>query len=96
MNPVGARGSDTQTIQKARHEHGQEALSLAAPSLGRCKGSGPPRAGTALRRDQGATRGFFVIECESLDQALEAAADIPSVRYGGKVEVRPIVEQEQR
>lgn len=40
--------------------------------------------------------GFFLIECESLDQALEAAAGVPSVRYGGKVEVRPVVEQEQQ
>lgn len=38
--------------------------------------------------------GFYLIECDSLDQALEAAADIPSIKYGGKVEVRPIVEQE--
>ncbi|MEA2498340.1 MAG: hypothetical protein QOH26_745 [Actinomycetota bacterium] len=37
--------------------------------------------------------GFYVIECDSLDQALEAAADIPSVKYGGKIEVRPVVEQ---
>jgi len=39
--------------------------------------------------------GFYLIECDSLDQALEAAGDIPSLRFGGKVEVRPIVEQEQ-
>jgi len=36
--------------------------------------------------------GFFVIECDSLDQALEAASRIPSLRIGGQVEVRPIVE----
>ena len=36
--------------------------------------------------------GFFVIECDSLDQALEAAADVPSVKIGGKIEVRPILE----
>jgi hypothetical protein len=39
--------------------------------------------------------GFFLIECATIDDALKAAADIPSVRYGGKVEVRPVVEQEQ-
>ncbi len=38
--------------------------------------------------------GFFLIECETLDDALEAAARIPSVQLGGKVEVRPVVEQE--
>ena len=36
--------------------------------------------------------GFFVIECETLDEALDAAAGIPSLKIGGKVEVRPIVE----
>jgi hypothetical protein len=37
--------------------------------------------------------GFFLIECESLDEALEAAGRVPSLRYGGTVEVRPIVEE---
>jgi hypothetical protein len=37
--------------------------------------------------------GFFLIECDSLDQALESAGRVPSLRYGGAVEVRPIVEQ---
>ena len=35
--------------------------------------------------------GFFLIECQSLDEAIEAAKAIPSVKYGGVVEVRPIV-----
>jgi hypothetical protein len=36
--------------------------------------------------------GFYLIEAATLDEALEAAAAIPSVNYGGVVEVRPIVE----
>jgi len=36
--------------------------------------------------------GFYLIEAATLDEALEAAAAIPSVKYGGVVEVRPIVE----
>jgi hypothetical protein len=35
--------------------------------------------------------GFYQIECENLDQAIEAASKIPAVR-GGTIEVRPIVE----
>jgi hypothetical protein len=35
--------------------------------------------------------GFFLIECASLDEALESAGRIPSLRYGGKVEVRPVL-----
>jgi len=36
--------------------------------------------------------GFFLVECESLDEALEAARSIPSLRFGGVVEVRPVIE----
>ena len=36
--------------------------------------------------------GFFIIECDTLDEAIEAAAEVPSVQRGGIVEVRPIVE----
>ncbi|HXY72877.1 MAG TPA: YciI family protein [Actinomycetota bacterium] len=36
--------------------------------------------------------GFFVIECGTLDEAIEAASQIPSLKIGGQVEVRPIVD----
>ena len=35
--------------------------------------------------------GYFLFETESLDAALELAASGPAARYGGAVEVRPIV-----
>src|SRR4051812_23126092 len=37
--------------------------------------------------------GWFVVEADDLDGALEVAGRIPAVRMGGCVEVRPIVEQ---
>ncbi|MFL5822232.1 MAG: YciI family protein [Solirubrobacteraceae bacterium] len=37
--------------------------------------------------------GYYVFEVANLDDALELAARIPAARLGGKVEVRPIVEQ---
>ena len=37
--------------------------------------------------------GYLVFDVPDLDQALELAARIPAARLGGKVEVRPIVEQ---
>ena len=37
--------------------------------------------------------GFFLVEADDLDGALEVAGRIPAVRMGGCVEVRPIVEQ---
>ena len=33
--------------------------------------------------------GFYLIECDDLDQAIEAAARVPSAR-GGSIEIRPI------
>src|SRR5207244_8075921 len=35
--------------------------------------------------------GFYQVECENLDQAIEAASRIPAAR-GGTIEVRPIAE----
>ena len=35
--------------------------------------------------------GYYIIECEALDQALNAASMIPSAKFGS-VEVRPIAE----
>lgn len=36
--------------------------------------------------------GFFLVEANDLDGALEVASRIPAARLGGSVEVRPIVE----
>ena len=36
--------------------------------------------------------GFYLIDAATLDEALEAAQAISPVKYGGVVEVRPIVE----
>ena len=35
--------------------------------------------------------GYYIIECDHLDQALAAAAMVPSAKYGS-VEVRPVAE----
>jgi hypothetical protein len=53
--------------------------------------------GNTLRIDGAAAEqtigGFYLLEAEDLDRALELAARIPAARYGGAVEVRPIVER---
>jgi hypothetical protein len=36
--------------------------------------------------------GFIVFEAENLDQAIEMAARIPAARFGGAIEVRPLLE----
>src|ERR671935_2008506 len=37
--------------------------------------------------------GYYLLEAEDLDAALEVAARIPAARMGGAVEVRPVVER---
>jgi hypothetical protein len=37
--------------------------------------------------------GYFVIEADDLDEALELAARVPAARIGGSVEVRPVMER---
>jgi hypothetical protein len=37
--------------------------------------------------------GYYLVEAEDLDAALEIAARIPAARMGGAVEVRPLVER---
>ncbi len=38
--------------------------------------------------------GYYVLEADDLDQALEFAARIPAARLGGAIEVRPVMEYE--
>jgi hypothetical protein len=37
--------------------------------------------------------GFCLLEADDLDQAIDLAARIPAVRFGGTVEVRPVVQR---
>jgi hypothetical protein len=37
--------------------------------------------------------GFYLVEADDLDSALEVAARIPAARMGGSVEVRPLVQR---
>ena len=39
-----------------------------------------------------ALNGFYLIEADDLDEAIEVAAKIPVARTGGAIEVRPVVE----
>jgi hypothetical protein len=36
--------------------------------------------------------GFYLVECDSIDDAIAFAAKIPAARNGGAIEVRPVVE----
>jgi hypothetical protein len=65
----------------------------------------PPHTATTVRVSDGETLttdgpfaetkewlgGYYKIEAESLDQAIEWASQIPTVKQGGSVEVRPVM-----
>jgi hypothetical protein len=36
--------------------------------------------------------GYYLVDADSIDEALKLAAKIPSARLGGAIEVRPVVE----
>jgi hypothetical protein len=38
--------------------------------------------------------GFFLLEADNLDSAIEIAARIPAAHMGGSVEIRPVVERQ--
>ncbi len=37
--------------------------------------------------------GYYLVQADDLDRAIELAAQIPAARMGGAIEVRPIVER---
>lgn len=53
--------------------------------------SGPVVTDGPFTEANQALGGFYLLECENLDQAIEWAAKIPDAR-GGAIEVRPILE----
>jgi len=66
----------------------------------------PPETATTVRVQDGQTLttdgpfaelkeaigGYFFVEADDLDAAIEIAAQVPAARMGGAIEVRPIVE----
>jgi hypothetical protein len=67
----------------------------------------PPETATTVRVQDGRTLttdgpfaevkeaigGYFVLEADDLDTAIEFASRVPAARMGGAVEVRPVVER---
>jgi len=67
----------------------------------------PPATATTVRVEDGRTLttdgpfaetkealgGYYLLEANDLDGALEVAARIPAARMGGSIEVRPVVER---
>jgi hypothetical protein len=57
----------------------------------RANGSGVLTTDGPFAETKEAFGGYYVVDAPDLDRALEIAAQIPAVRMGGSVEVRPLV-----
>jgi hypothetical protein len=69
-----------------------EQLSLTSVTTLRSEGGRTIVADGPFAETKEQLGGFFLVEAASLDEALEIAGRIPSLRIGGKVEVRPVVD----
>jgi hypothetical protein len=78
----------------------------ATPGVTPGNGLQPPETATTVRVKDGdalttdgpfaelkdAVNGYFILEAEDLDRAIEIAAMVPAARLGGAVEIRPVQE----
>jgi hypothetical protein len=69
----------------------------------------PPEAATTVRVEDGRTLtsegsfvdtnaaldGYFTLEADDLDAAIDVASRVPAARMGGAIEIRPVTEWSQ-
>jgi hypothetical protein len=93
--------------EQRRALYSQWAAIREAPGITPGHELAPPSSATTVRVQDGRTLttdgpfpetkealgGYFILEAENLDAAIELAAQVPTAAGGGAVEVRPIVER---
>jgi hypothetical protein len=99
------------TMAKLMQEYREHTQSIVQSGHFRAGAQLQPTATATTVREQGGKRittdgpfaetkeqlgGYYLVECKDLDEAIGIAARIPSVRYGGSIEVRPVVPPTQR
>lgn len=89
-------GRDHLALSRSMAESGELVLSegLADPALAKCVTLGDGQAVTTdgpFAEVKEHLVGFYLVDCEDLDRALELAARVPDAKYG-KIEVRPILD----
>lgn len=62
----------------------ETATTVRVPASGRTTTDGP------FAETKEHLAGYYLVDCDGLDRALDLAARIPDARYGGAVEVRPL------
>ena len=83
----------TESIVKSGHHRAGDPLQpTSTATTVRAKNGKPMTTDGPFAETKEQLGGYYIIEAANLDEALKIAERIPSVRYGGAIEVRPIVE----
>ena len=82
----------TQEIQaKGIHEGGEALQPIAAATTVRVQNGKTVTTDGPFAETKEQLGGYYLLNCENLDQAIEYAAKIPDAK-GGSIEIRPIME----
>jgi len=90
-------GQFEQSIVKSGHYRASEKLqSIAASTTVREKDGKLVITDGPFAETKEQLGGYHLVECRDLDEAISIAARIPTLPFGGVVEVRPLVPASQR
>ncbi len=79
-----------ETREKGLYEAGEPLESVATATTVRLRNGERLTTDGPFAETKEQLGGFYILDCEDLDQAIEYAAKIPAVRHGS-IEVRPIM-----
>ncbi len=105
---LGSKGRDWRSLSQEEQQEifaGYQALN-ETPGVSPGVRLSPPESATTVRVQDGKTLitdgpfvetkealdGYFMLEADDLDAAIEIAARAPAPRFGGAIEIRPVVE----
>jgi hypothetical protein len=108
---LGPRARDFKSLSAHEQQAIAEGYQTLNQTPGVTVGLGlqPPETATTVRVDGGETQladgplvdtnqaldGYFVLEADNLDAAIEVASRVPAVSMGGAVEIRPVTNWSQ-
>ena len=88
---MAAYGTFTQELEAAGANRGGAPLqSIATATTVRAHGGAPTTTDGPFAETKEQLGGYYLIDCENLDQAIAWAAKIPSAKWGS-IEVRPVM-----
>ena len=88
-----AWGAFTHALQESGKLRGGERLRPAATATTvRVKGGERLLSDGPFAETKEQLGGFYLVEADNLDEAIDFAARIPAARTGGAIEVRPVIE----